>query len=233
MLELEVKKQGFTKAQLLKPDWIELSYKKFGLHAVDDMYSAIGFGGLTPNQIVNKIKEEYRKTIKPEETEEEVLESRVSKTQRRPNSNANGIFVKGVDNVLVRFSKCCNPVPGDEIIGYITKGRGVSVHRKDCTNASGLMNEQERLIEVGWNETSKSSYKVDLEIRSIDRKGLLADITAIVDDSRINIVTFSSRTTKDKMCIVNLVLEIDDIEQMNRVIKKMHRIQGVTDVYRK
>ncbi len=233
MFELEIKKQGFTKAQLAKSEWVEAAYRKFGLHAAEDMYSAIGFGGLTPNQIVSKLKEEYRKTQKVEETDEELLESRVQKAARRPSTSSNGIYVKGVDNVLIRFSRCCNPVPGDEIIGYITKGRGVSVHRKDCTNANDLMNEAERLIEVGWVATSRAMYNVDIEVRAVDRKGLLHEITEQVDDSRINIVTFSSRTTKDKIAIINLVLEIDDIEQMNRLIKKLHRIQGITDIYRK
>ena len=233
MLELEIKKQGHTKAQLIKAEWLEAAYKKFGLHTAEDMYSAIGFGGLTPNQIVSRLKEEYKKTQKPEETEEEMLESRMQKTARRPNNSSNGIYVKGVDNVLVRFSRCCNPVPGDEIIGYITKGRGVSVHRKDCTNAADLMNEEERLIEVGWVATARAMYNVDIEVRATDRKGLLAEITAQVDDSRINIVTFSSRTTKEKVAIVDLVLEIDDIEQMNRLIKKLQKIQGISDIYRK
>ena len=234
MLDLEIKKQGNTKAQLIKAEWIEIAYKKFGLITAEDMYSAIGFGGLTANQIVSRLKEEYKKTLKPEETEEEILESRIQKTAaRRPSSSSHGIYVKGVDNLLVRFSRCCNPVPGDEIIGYITKGRGVSVHRKDCTNAADLMNDSERLIEVGWVATAKAMYKVDIEIRATDRKGLLAEITIQLDDARINIVTFSSRTNKEKVAIINLVLEIDDIEQMNRLIKKFHRIQGVNDVYRK
>lgn len=234
MLDLEIKKQGHTKAQLVKAEWLEAAYKKFGLHTAEDMYSSIGFGGLSPNQIVTRLKEEYKKTQKPEETEEEMLESRMQKAARRPSNNSsNGIYVKGVDNVLVRFSRCCNPVPGDEIIGYITKGRGVSVHRKDCTNAADLMNEEERLIEVGWIATARAMYNVDIEVRATDRKGLLAEITAQVDDSRINIVTFSSRITKEKVAIVNLVLEIDDIEQMNRLIKKLQKIQGINDIYRK
>ena len=233
MLDLEIKKQGHSKAHLMKAEWMEIAYKKFGLITVEDMYSAIGFGGLTANQIVNRLKEEYKKTLKPEETEEEILENRIQKTARRPSSSSHGIYVKGVDNLLVRFSRCCNPVPGDEIIGYITKGRGVSVHRKDCTNAADLMNDSERLIEVGWVATARAMYNVDIEIRATDRKGLLAEITTQLDDARINIVTFSSRTTKEKVAIINLVLEIDDIEQMNRLIKKFHRIQGINDVYRK
>ena len=233
LLEKEIRRHGYTAAQLMKPEWVESIYRKFSLHSVDDMYSSLGYGGLTPNQVITKLKEEYRKTQKLEEREEESIERQVEKAQeRRKKHNSTGIKVKGVDNIMIRFSKCCNPVPGDEIVGYITKGRGVSVHQKDCPNVMDLMNEEERFIEVEWNTQTKVSYNADVEVRATDRKGLLAEITTIIDESKVNIGAFHSRTTKDKMAIINFILEINDIEQLNKLIRRFRKIEGVIDVFR-
>ncbi|MHB1393133.1 MAG: RelA/SpoT family protein [Clostridia bacterium] len=233
LLEKEIRRNGFTTAQLMKPEWVEAIYKKFSLHTVDDMYSSLGYGGLTPNQVITKLKDEFRKTQKLEEREEETIERHVEKAQERQKKhNSTGVKVKGVENIMIRFSKCCNPVPGDEIVGYITKGRGVSVHQKDCPNVTDLMNEEERVIEVEWNSQTKVSYNADLEVRATDRKGLLAEITTIIDESKVNINAFHSRTTKDKMAIINFILEISDIEQLNKLIRKFRKIEGVIDVYR-
>ncbi|MGE5630350.1 MAG: RelA/SpoT family protein [Caulobacteraceae bacterium] len=233
LLEKEVRRHGFTPAQLLKQEWLELVHKKFSLHTVDDLYSSLGFGGLTTNQVVIKLKEEYRKSIKAEEREEDILDKQLEKAQdRKKRHHETGVKVKGIENIMVRFSKCCNPVPGDEVIGYITKGRGVSVHRTDCPNVSDLMEEPDRLIEVEWNSQTKVSYNADVEVRASDRKGLLAEITTIIDESKINITSFHSRTTKDKIAIINFILEITDIEQLNKLIRKFRKIEGVMDVFR-
>ncbi|MDD4503321.1 MAG: bifunctional (p)ppGpp synthetase/guanosine-3',5'-bis(diphosphate) 3'-pyrophosphohydrolase [Clostridiaceae bacterium] len=233
LLEKEIRRHGYTSAQLLRVEWMENIYRKFSLHSVDDMYSSLGYGGLTYNQVISKLKEEFRKTQKLDEREEESIERQVEKAQeRRVKHNSAGVKVKGVDNILVRFSKCCNPVPGDEIVGYITKGRGVSVHQKDCPNVASLMNEKERFIEVEWNSQTKVSYNADVEVRATDRKGLLAEITFIIDESKININSFHSRTTKDKTAIINFILEIHDIEQLNKLIRKFRKIEGVMDVFR-
>ncbi|HWR61824.1 MAG TPA: bifunctional (p)ppGpp synthetase/guanosine-3',5'-bis(diphosphate) 3'-pyrophosphohydrolase [Clostridia bacterium] len=233
LLEKEIRRHGYTPAQLLRQEWIEIISKKFSLHSVDDVYSSLGYGGLTSNQVITKLKEEYRKTQKSDEREEDMIERQVEKAQERAGRhNSTGVRVKGVENILIRFSKCCNPVPGDEIVGYITKGRGVSVHQKDCPNVADLMNEAERFIEVEWNSQTKVSYNADVEVRATDRKGLLAEITTIIDESKINISAFHSRTTKDKMAIINFILEINDIEQLNKLIRKFRKIEGVIDVFR-
>ena len=233
LLEKEIRRHGYTSAQLLKQEWMENIYKKFSLHSVDDMYSSLGYGGMTANQVITKLKEEYRKTQKLEEREEESIERQVEKAKERKKKHySTGVKVKGVENILIRFSKCCNPVPGDEIVGYITKGRGVSVHQKDCPNVADLLNEEERFIEVEWNSQTKESYNADVEIRANDRKGLLAEITIIIDESKVNINSFHSRITKDKIAIINFILEINDIEQLNKLIRKFRKIEGVTDVFR-
>ncbi|MGI6584462.1 MAG: bifunctional (p)ppGpp synthetase/guanosine-3',5'-bis(diphosphate) 3'-pyrophosphohydrolase [Gracilibacteraceae bacterium] len=233
LLEKEIRRNGYTTVQLLRREWMEAIYKKFSLHSLEDMYASLGYGGLTPNQIITKLKEEFRKTQKLEETAEDSIERQVEKAQeRKKRYHSTGVKVKGVENILIRFSKCCNPVPGDEIIGYITKGRGVSVHQKDCPNIANLMSEQERFIEVEWNSQTKESYNADVEVRAADRKGLLAEITAIIDESKININAFHSRTTKDKIAIINFILEINDVEQLNKLIRKFRKIEGVLDVFR-
>ncbi len=232
-IEKEIRRQGFVVSQLLKPEWLEIAYKKYSLHSNDDLYSSVGYGGLTTNQVVSKLKEEYRKLQKQDEKIiEENLEEKLQKSEPKKRQSTTGIKVKGIDNVMIRFSKCCNPVPGDDIIGYITKGRGVSVHQKDCTNVDDLMTEPDRLIEVEWNSQTKVSYNADVELRSIDRKGLLAEITTIIDDSKVNINSFHSRTTKDRIAIINFVLEINDIEQLNKLIRRFRKIEGVMDVFR-
>jgi guanosine-3',5'-bis(diphosphate) 3'-pyrophosphohydrolase len=231
LLEKEIRRNGYTTVQLLRREWMEAIYKKFSLHSLEDMYASLGYGGLTPNQIITKLKEEFRKTQKLEETAEDSIERQVEKAQeRKKRYHSTGVKVKGVENILIRFSKCCNPVPGDEIIGYITKGRGVSVHQKDCPNIANLMSEQERFIEVEWNSQTKESYNADVEVRAADRKGLLAEITAIIDESKININAFHSRTTKDKIAIINFILEINDVEQLNKLIRKFRKIEGVSSV---
>ncbi len=233
LLEKEIRRHGFTSAQLMKPEWVEGIYRKFSLHSVDDMYSSLGYGGLTPNQVITKLKEEFRKTQKTEEREEDAIERQVEKAkERKKRLNDTGVRVKGVDNIMIRFSKCCNPVPGDEIVGYITKGRGVSIHQKDCPNVEDLMNDEERFVEVEWNTKTKVSYNADLEVRATDRKGLLAEITTIIDESKVNINSFHSRITKDKIAIINFILEINDIEQLNKLIRKFRKIEGVVDVFR-
>ena len=233
LLDKEIKKLGYTQSQMIKNDWLEQTYKKFGLHTLDDLYASLGYGGLTLNQVTMRLKEEIRKSQKGDIREEEELEKQLLKTEtQKRRKSETGIIVKGVENALVRFSKCCNPVPGDDILGYITKGRGVSIHRKDCPNAKDLLEEEERLIEVEWDTKGLVSYNADLQVKAHDRQGLLAEITSIINDNKINIVSFYSKTSKDRIANISFILEISDIEQLNKLIKRFRRLDGVLDVYR-
>ncbi len=233
LLDKEIRKLGYTQSQMTKNDWLEQTYKKLGLHTLDDLYASLGYGGLTLNQVMMKLKDEIKKSQKTDIKVEEELEKQLLKveTQKRKRSET-GVIVKGVDNVLVRFSKCCNPVPGDDILGYITKGRGVSIHRNDCPNAKDLLGDKERLIEVQWDTKSLVSYNADLQVKANDRQGLLAEITSIINENKINIVSFYSKTSKDKIANISFILEINDIEQLNKLIKRFRRLEGVIDVYR-
>ena len=172
LFEKEMKREGFLNNELLKQEWIDIVLKRYNFAHAEDMYSAIGYGGVSPIQVVTRLKDEYKKTLKPEISDWRTLEksSDTKQAENKKGDNSNGIVVKGNRNILVRFAKCCNPVPGDEIIGYITKGRGVSVHRKDCLNmAQRIMKADERLIQVSWVKEHAADYQAEVQIVANDR----------------------------------------------------------------
>jgi guanosine-3',5'-bis(diphosphate) 3'-pyrophosphohydrolase len=229
ILEREAKKQGYSLSLLLKPDWLEPILKKFGFHSADDMFSAIGYGGITYNQILIRLIDEYRKsnqTFKAEQLIKEPLLTRERKTLDK------GIQVKGIDNVMIRFAKCCNPVPGDQIIGYITRGRGVSVHRNDCINLMDKSVEKHRFIEVAWVGEHKASYSAEIQIIAHDRQLLLADITNAIADMKIAVNAINARKSKDRRTTINLNLGIHDTHQLKKIMKQFERIPDIIDVYR-
>jgi GTP pyrophosphokinase len=143
-----------------------------------------------------------------------------------------GVVVKGVDNCLVRLSKCCNPVPGDNIVGYITRGRGVSVHRQDCVNVVNAIDGDTRLIEVSWYKGKAASYQAELSIKAHDRTQILMEITNVIGDARIPLRAINARTTKDNVAIMNLTVEITDTEQLERIINRIRRVPDVFDITR-
>jgi GTP pyrophosphokinase len=133
---------------------------------------------------------------------------------------------------MVRFSRCCNPVPGDEIVGYITRGRGVSVHRKDCPNLSDSTESADRLIDVEWDTSKPLAFQAEIQIRAADRKGLLSEITKILSDSKNTVNALNARTNKERVAILNLTIEINDIEELDRLMQKFRNLKGILDVYR-
>lgn len=237
MLEKEVKKQGLTINQTVKGEHIETILKKLNFLTMEDMYAAVGYGALTANKIISKLKEEIRKVLKPEDIELP-LEQQASQTKTEKKSNkpapGSGIVVKGIDNCLVRLSRCCNPVPGDSIIGYITRGRGVSVHRADCSN---ILNNTDvdgdnRLIDVSWYSASNAAYKAEITILANDRNALLMDITNVIADSKVPLKAVNARTTKEQIVIMNLTLEITNTEQLEKIIKKIKKVDSIFEVTR-
>lgn len=143
-----------------------------------------------------------------------------------------GVIVKGVDNVMVRFAKCCSPVPGDEIIGYVTKGRGISIHRKDCPNIKEYLFDRNKIVEVEWDQGRNIAYQADIQIMASDRFGLLTEVTSVLADVKIAVKAVNARTTKDNIAIINLTLEIISKEQLEKVMNKLKALEGVMDVYR-
>jgi guanosine-3',5'-bis(diphosphate) 3'-pyrophosphohydrolase len=233
MLEREAKRQGYVLSQLLNSEWLEPIYRKYGFNSIDDVYAAIGYGGLTTNQVLLRLINEYKKHQKTTTSEavddteiKQIIDTRAKKHYGK------GIQVKGIDNILIRIAKCCNPVPGDEIIGYITKGRGISVHRVDCINLAEISDEKHRLIEVAWAEQDRASYNAEIKIIARDRQSLLADITSAIANMDITITAVNARTNKNRLASINLGVEISNTQQLEKVMKQLKKLQDVLDVHR-
>lgn len=226
-IEKEVKKQGFKLTELLKEKWLMEIVIKMNLKTLDNLYAAVGHGTLTELQVVMKLISKY-KIINKDKFVEKVKSVETVKKTKVPTS---GVIIKGLDNIKVRFSKCCSPVPGDEIVGYITRGRGVSVHRSDCTNISATEKDA-RFIEVEWDNSNNLNFTAEIQIEAVDRPGLLQDITGTYTDFKVNATHLNLRVNKDKIAIMNIIFEIKESKVLNDLIKKFKRINGVIDVYR-
>ena len=192
----------------------------------------IGFGGISANRFIARILEEYRKEHEEDDIEQKIEELASAKPiKNRPSKT--GVVVKGIDNCLVKLSKCCNPLPGDEIIGYITKGRGVSVHRTDCVNVKDLLNEENRMIDVYWFDDVTGSYKVEIEILANDRSGLLKDIIKQIENAKIKLMGVNTRTTKENIAVIDVSLEVENKDILNKVLTSFRNIENVYEVNRK
>ena len=232
-IDKELKRLGISHDKLFKVDYINPMLNRYKYKDLDEMYAAVGFGANSAGKIIARMLIEYRKDHKEEEIEEKLEELSKAKTDKKVKPSSNGIIVKGIDNCLVKLSKCCNPLPGDEIIGYITKGRGVSVHRKDCVNVKDLLKEENRIIDVSWVEEKQASYNVDIEISANDRSGLLADITKALSAAKANIVGINAKTGKDRIAIIELTLETKNIDELNSILKAVRKVDSVYEVTRK
>ncbi|WP_010247901.1 RelA/SpoT family protein [Acetivibrio cellulolyticus] len=234
MIEKELKKQGLTYSQLFKPEWVEILLRKYTFNTMDDLNAAIGYGAMTANKIISRLKEEYRKTLKVEDLALQTAETVSQKpNQNRKSIPENGVVVKGIENCLVRISRCCNPVPGDDITGYITRGRGVSVHRSDCANVTNNIDGDTRLIDVDWYMANNNvSYNAEVTVLANDRTALLMEITNVIGESKIPLKAINARTTKDQIAVMNLTMEITNTEQLEKIIKKLKKVDGVFEVTR-
>lgn len=229
----ELKRIRLNSDELLTSKNIESTLQKYSFKIIDDMYAAVGFGSITATKVLSKILEEYRKT-KPNTEIEEKIEELHTRHNINENVSKTGIIVKGIDNCLVKLSKCCNPVPGDEIIGYITRGRGVTVHTKDCVNVKDLFKEEERIIDVYWaQESTNKSYNVEMTVYANDREELLGDIMRTAQQDNSKIVGVQAKSNKEKIVMVELTLEVKDIEAVNKIQRELGKIDSVYDVKRK
>ena len=231
LLDKEIRRTRIPASELLKSEWLEPMCKKYNFATIDDLYASIGYGGLSAQKVTIRLREEYAKFKKT--VAEEAPEPIVGKVKK---TNYNGIEVEGIENCLVRLSGCCNPVPGDEIKGFITKGRGVSVHRADCSNIrpSALSQEdQNRFIEVHWVEEKRASYIATLQVEADDRIGMMMNISACLADLKINCSSIESRVSKNGMAIMNFGLEITDASAIKRIMNKIKQVPGVISVSRK
>ena len=239
MINRELKRINYTYFQLFKDEFVDPILQKYRFHTLDDMLNVIGFGEMSERKLLNLLVEEYKKsqTQSDEKAAEEILSKlevkKDKKEKIKERHSDNGIIVKGIDNCLVRLSRCCNPVPGDSIVGYITRGRGVSVHRTDCPNVASMEVSSDRMIDVRWADTSaKSSYVVDICVTAIDRSRLLLQIANLIADSKLNMKAINARTTRDKYAIIDLSIEINDRSELDRLVNKISMLDDIVDVSR-
>ncbi|NCG67047.1 RelA/SpoT family protein [Bacillus coagulans] len=227
MVEKEIRAMEFDVKEVMAADNIKRVAEKFNFANEDDMYAAVGYNGITASQIANRLTEKWRKQRDSEETIKEIVSEQKPVAKHRKKDA--GVHVKGVDNLLIRLSKCCNPVPGDEIVGFITKGRGVSVHRADCPNVQNE-EEQNRLIPVEWetDAADRKEYNVDIEITGYDRRGLLNEVLQVVNETKTNISAVSGRTDRNKMATIIMSISIQNISHLHRVVE---RIKQIPDIY--
>lgn len=239
LIERELKRLGLEPPSLMKDDELLEVARKFNFQEVEDMLSAVGFGGITAAQIVTRLTEKIRKEAQEAQQQalqltSEIKEMKAPAEKERKGRPTNGVRVKGVDNLLVRFARCCNPVPGDRIIGYITRGRGVSVHRDDCTNIPSpeFSDEGNRVIEVEWVDDVEANYNVEIEITGHDRRGLLNEVLQVVSESKTTISAVSGRSDKNKMVMIHMTILIRNIDHLHSVVEKIKRIKDVYSVQR-
>lgn len=235
MLEKEIKRIGHDVHEITKQQWMNQVIKKLKVNSIDDLYASIGYGGILINQqVLPKLKELHRQSKKEEKVSEEkniVVKPKANTKVKR--KDGQGVRVKGIDNILVRFGKCCTPVPGDEIVGFITRGRGVTVHRSDCVNIINEHESVDRFIDVEWDEDrQKKVYETEIQIISSERKGLLLEVTNVLSDINLEVTAVSAKTNKDRFIVVNLTVEITNVSQLDKLINKIRSMRGVVDVYR-
>ncbi|GKH31969.1 bifunctional (p)ppGpp synthetase/guanosine-3',5'-bis(diphosphate) 3'-pyrophosphohydrolase [Muricomes sp. OA1] len=233
------KTKSINPQNIMKSKYQQIVQQKYGFRDWDAVLAALGHGGVKEGQVVNRLVEEYEKEHKKEITDETILEkiSEANNQKVHIAKSRSGIVVKGIDDMAVRFSKCCNPVPGDEIVGFVTRGRGMSIHRTDCVNMIHLSEtERERLIDAEWEETAAEEnggqYLAELKMFAHDRQGLLMEISKIFTEAKIDVKSMNIRTSKKGTASLDMGFIVHGREELNRVIEKLRQIEGVMDIER-
>lgn len=267
IVDREIRKTGFTPAQLLKSDYIDPILRRYTINSLDDLYAAIGYGGISAGKIIPRLRDEHIRNLPEDEriklgyrisptgqlvyspqtsplTGEDGVQTLPRSKKQRPASRFDqGIIVKGIDNCLVKLSRCCSPVPGDQIIGYVTRGKGVAVHRTDCSNIRHLLSEAvgsgenaeraSRLIDVAWaKEDANSSYQVELKILARDRRHLLADVSNAISEEKVSILSGQITAMKDVTATLIMTIEVNSQNQYDRVMGRIKAVRDVIEVRR-
>lgn len=233
MLEKETKRLGYDIKVLLKADKVKTVAASFRLDGEEALYASVGYGGVTLNGVMSKLVELYKKEQKLTVTKDLSQLLAELKPRRSKAKASHGILVKGEEGIMVKLARCCNPIPGDPVIGYITRGSGISVHRTDCPNVlSNNPDEQRRLIEVSWDITTDAVYKVNIVINASDRPGMMADIMQVTSEAKLNINALNCRTDKHKNAYITMGLDISNLEQLDNIMNKIKRMKGVYSVER-
>lgn len=235
MLERELRK-NLIPMEALREEYISPILKKLSFPTIEDFYASIGYGGITVNRAVNRIKDEYlrrHKQVRPLFTE--LIEH--EKSQIRPVKSQSGVIVEGISNCLVKFARCCEPVPGDALIGFVTRGYGVSVHRADCANVELSLTsnptDRDRWLQVCWADEVKGVFLASLQLIAKERVNLLADVAGILANLKINIRSLNSKENGDGFVIIQITFDTQNVEYLNNVIVKLRGIPGVVEIARK
>ena len=237
MLTQYAKSKGYKLGIYTKPQFLESVMRKYGFRDWDSVLAAIGHGGLKEGQVFNKLMEAYDKEKQKNLTDEQVLEV-ASETQEKLHvtKNKGGIVVKGIHDVAVRFSKCCSPIPGDEIVGFVTRGRGITIHRTDCVNVLNMSEtDRSRLIEAEWQPTDNKGsekYMAEIQVYANNRTGLLVDLSKIFTERKIDLRSINSRTSKQEKATISMSFEIGSKEELRSLIEKIRQVESVIDVER-
>ena len=237
MLAQYARAKGFKIANYTKNQYLEAVLRKYGFRDWDSVLAAIGHGGLKEGQVFNKLVEAYDKENKKNLTDEQVLVA-ASETQEKLHiaKSKSGIVVKGIHDVAVRFSKCCNPIPGDEIVGFVTRGRGITIHRTDCVNVLNMSEtDRTRLIEAEWQQPDtkeKEKYTAEIQVYANNRTGLLVDLSKIFTERKIDLRSINSRTSKQEKATISMSFEIGSKEELRSLIEKIRQVESVIDVER-
>ena len=225
MVEREARRVNLSPDDILRPEWLEDMSRRLHYGSIDDLFAAVGYGGLNSQQVVSRLRDRLPEPAR------EIPESdaRAFSDYGKP---TNGVRVRGADNLLVRFSRCCTPVPGDPIIGYVSRGKGVTVHRLECPNAKALMQEGDRIVEVAWDQGLQQNYPVEIEVHALDRSGLLADVAQAVAETRLNILSARARGYRNRTALVQVVMEIHHLGELRGIIERLRHLPDVYSVER-
>ncbi|RHP33616.1 RelA/SpoT family protein [Lachnotalea sp. AF33-28] len=238
LIDKYCKTKGIVFSDLSKPEFMDKVLRKYGFRDWDAVLAAIGHGGMKEGQVINKLLEEYEKKHKKEITDEAVLEAASDGKEKVTVQKSNGgIVVKGIHDLAVRFSKCCSPVPGDEIVGFVTRGRGISIHRTDCVNVMNLPEiERARLIDAEWqvpeNKVADEKYSTEIKIYANNRIGIFVDISKIFTERQIDITSMNVRTSKQGLATITMTFDIRDKEELGRLVEKLRQVESVLDIER-
>ncbi len=234
ILEKELKKALLPVSFMTDMEIINPLLKKYGFRSEEDMHATLGYGGSNAGKFLTKFKEECRKRVPVQETQPSIVTEQLVKKTRKPNTS--GVIVEGIENCLIRLSHCCAPVPGDEIVGFVTRGRGVAIHRANCMNInpSNLTEEEKsRFVKVFWADSIDTDFQVNVALTANDRASLLADVAAVIGEYKIYLHNLNARTLKNSVAIIEMTLEIKNMEQLEKVLKSLRAVDGVISVVRR
>lgn len=234
MLEKYIRRKGYDPQQIIKTQRINRVAKELKFPNVEDLYSSLGYGGTMLSKVLDLLVKFYDEEKQAELKKLKEIKNYEHKPSKKKSENTGGISIKGVDNLLIRLAKCCNPVPGDNIVGFITKGRGVSVHRADCPNITSLPEEERaRFIDVEWDiDKQQATFETEVAIVGEDRKGLFSDLSKICEDMDVHITGVMGKSNNDNTASITLTVQISNVNQISQLISRFKSLMGVIDVYR-